>query len=87
MHISLKTINKQRNKQEYQKNNPNKNEIEIIHDNKELIFKIIKSESLKEGQEKRNQLFYLKSNVPKVIRDLAEKLIIPEFKKNHKSFN
>ena len=34
---------------------------------------------------KRNQLFYLESNTPKVIRDLASKLMIPEFKKitNH----
>lgn len=66
-------------------NNHNKNEIEIIHDYKELLFNIINAESLNEAQEKRNQLFYLKSNVPKVIRDLAEKLFIPEFKKitNH----
>ncbi len=66
-------------------NNHNKMEIEIIHDYKELLFNIINAESLNEAQEKRNQLFYLKSNVPKVIRDLAEKLFIPEFKKitNH----
>ena len=34
---------------------------------------------------KRNQLFYLESNIPQVIQDLASKLIIPEFKKitNH----
>ncbi len=37
---------------------------------------------------KRNQLFYLNSNVPNVIHDLAEKLIIPEFKKitNHLTY-
>ena len=66
-------------------NNHNKLEIEIIHVYKELLFNIINAESLNEAQEKRNQLFYLKSNVPKVIRDLAEKLFIPEFKKitNH----
>ena len=30
---------------------------------------------------KRNQLFYLESNIPQIIQDLASKLIIPEFKK------
>ena len=30
---------------------------------------------------KRNQLFYLESNTPKVIRGLASKLMIPKFKK------
>ena len=36
-------------------------------------------------KKKRNQLFYLESNIPQVIQDLASKLIIPEFKKitNH----
>ena len=40
---------------------------------------------LKYAQEKRDTLFYLKSDVPKVICDLASNLIIPEFKKitNH----
>ena len=32
-------------------------------------------------KKKRNQLFYLESNIPQVIQDLASKLIIPEFKK------
>ena len=60
-------------------------EIEIIYDYKELFFNIINANSISEAKEKRNQLFYLNSKVPKVIRDLTEKLIIPEFKKitNH----
>ena len=65
--------------------NPNEMEIEIIYDYKELFFNIINANSISEAKEKRNQLFYLNSKVPKVIRDLTEKLIIPEFKKitNH----
>ena len=60
-------------------------EIEIIHNYKQIFFDIINAESINEAQEKRNQLFYLESNTPKVIRDLASKLMIPEFKKitNH----
>ena len=66
-------------------NNSSEDEIEIIHNYKQLFFDIINSESINEAQEKRNQLFYLESNTPKVIRDLASKLMIPEFKKitNH----
>ena len=66
-------------------NNSSEDEIEIIHNYKQLFFDIINAESINEAQEKRNQLFYLESNTPKVIRDLASKLMIPEFKKitNH----
>ena len=65
--------------------NPNEMEMEIIYNYKELFFNIINACSINEAKEKRNQLFYLKSNIPKVIHDLAEKLFIPEFKKitNH----
>lgn len=66
-------------------NNTSEEEIELIHDYKHLFFDIIDAESINEAQEKRDQLFYLESNTPKVIRDLASKLMIPEFKKNHKS--
>lgn len=31
---------------------------------------------------KRDQLFYLESNMPQIIRDLTSKLMIPEFKKS-----
>ena len=66
-------------------NNTSEDEIEIIHNYKQIFFDIINAESINEAQEKRNQLFYLESNTPKVIRDLASKLMIPEFKKitNH----
>ena len=47
-------------------------EIEIIYDYKELFFNIINAISIIEAKEKRNQLFYLNSKVPKVIRDLAK---------------
>ena len=60
-------------------------EIELIYDYKELFFDIIDADSIKDAQEKINRLFYLKSDIPKVIHDLASNLIIPEIKKitNH----
>ena len=66
-------------------NNTSKDEIEIITNYKQLFFDIINAESINDAQEKRDQLFYLESHTPKVIRDLASKLMIPEFKKitNH----
>ena len=54
-----------REKRNYIKeNNESEEEIEIIHNYKQLFFNIINAESINEAQEKRNQLFYLKSNIP-----------------------
>lgn len=67
------------------KNNASENEIELIYDYKDLFFNIIGADSIEDAKEKRNQLFNLKKDIPKVIRDLTSNLIIPEFKKitNH----
>lgn len=62
-------------------NNSSEEEIEIIYNYKQLFFDIINADSISDAEEKRNQLFYLESHTPKVIRDLASRLIIPEFKK------
>ena len=66
-------------------NNSSEEEIEIISNYKHLFFDIINAESINNAKEKRNQLFNLESNTPKVIRNLTSKLMIPEFKKitNH----
>ena len=63
------------------KNNTPEEEIEIIHNYKRLFFDIIDADSIKDAKEKRNELFYLDSNIPMVIRKLTSNLIIPEFKK------
>ena len=63
------------------KNNTSEEEIEIIIDYKRLFFDIIDADSINDAKEKRDKLFYLDSNVPKVIRKLTSDLIIPEFKK------
>lgn len=63
------------------KNNTPEEEIEIILDYKRLFFDIIDADSINDAKEKRDKLFYLDSNVPKVIRKLTSDLIIPEFKK------
>ena len=63
------------------KNNTPEEEIEITLDYKRLFFDIIDADSINDAKEKRNKLFYLNSNVPKVIRKLTSNLIIPEFKK------
>ena len=63
------------------KNNTPEEEIEIIHNYKRLFFDIIDADSIKDAKEKRDELFYLDSNIPMVIRKLASNLIIPEFKK------
>ena len=63
------------------KNNTSEEEIEIILDYKRLFFDIIDADSINDAKEKRDKLFYLDSNVPKVIRKLTSDLIIPEFKK------
>ena len=63
------------------KNNTPKEEIQTILDYKRLLFDIIGEDSINDAKEKRNKLFYLDSNVPKVIHKLTYDLIIPEFKK------
>lgn len=63
------------------KNNTPEEEIEIIHNYKRLFFDIIDADSMKDATEKREELFYLDSNIPMIIRKLASNLIIPEFKK------
>lgn len=63
------------------KNNTPEEEIEIIHNYKRLFFDIIDANSIKDAKEKRDELFYLDSNIPMVIRKLTSNLIIPEFKK------
>ena len=63
------------------KNNTSEEEIEIILDYKRLFFDIIDADSINDAKEKRNKLFYLDYNVPKVIRKLTSNIIIPEFKK------
>ena len=52
---------------------------------KSLFFNIIDANSIKEAKKIKNKLFLLSSNVPQVIHKLTSKLIIPEFKKTHKS--
>ena len=81
----LKQLINREIREHIKENNTSEEEIEIIHNYKQLFFNIINAKSINEAQEKRNQLFYLESNIPQVIQDLASKLIIPEFKKNHKS--
>ena len=63
------------------KNNTPEEEIEIILEYKRLFFDIIGADSINDAKEKRDKLFYLDSNVPKVIHKLTYDLIIPEFKK------
>ena len=48
---------------------------------KDYFFDIIGADSINDAKEKRDKLFYLDSNVPKVIHKLTYDLIIPEFKK------
>ena len=77
----LKQLINREIREHIKENNTSEEEIEIIHNYKQLFFNIINAQSINEAQEKRNQLFYLESNIPQVIQDLASKLIIPEFKK------
>ena len=77
----LKQLINREIREHIKENNAPNEEIEIIHNYKQLFFNIINAQSINEAQEKRNQLFYLESNIPQVIQDLASKLIIPEFKK------
>ena len=67
------------------KNNASEKEIIIIKDYKSLFFDIVDANSIKDAEKIRNKLFYLNSNIPQVIHKLISKLIIPEFKKTHKS--
>ena len=48
---------------------------------KDYFFDIIGADSINDAKEKRYKLFYLDSNVSKVIHKLTYDLIIPEFKK------
>ena len=61
-------------------NNSPKDEIEIMPNYNNYFLILLMQEQLTKHK-KRNQLFYLESNTPKVIRGLASKLMIPKFKK------
>ena len=61
------------------KNNTSEEEIEIILDYKRLFFDIIDADSINDAK-KRDKLFYLDINIPKVIRKLTSDLIIPNSK-------
>lgn len=47
-----------------------------------LCFMILLMQNQSMMYKKRDQLFYLESNMPQIIRDLTSKLMIPEFKKS-----
>lgn len=72
-------------KKSIDKNDYSDEEIGLIYDYKSVMFDIINSNSIDDAIESRDKLYEVNTSFPMIIKDLAWKLIIPEFKKitNH----